>query len=456
MFAGGFDLSAGEEVCGVPPIAPDSILDLVASLVEKSLVLANPSAEGRYRTLETIRDYAKERLVQRGQFDEIVKRHGDYFFAMAKSVRDALRGPQQAEGLRRLELELDNVRAAMARALEGDADPTRAVKLEVALMGFWVLRGYASEGRAYVRASLAQSAVVDFDLAHAHALYVGGALATAQSDLVEAERMLNACLAIRRSTDNPFDIAATLSTLSVVRLQAGDAQRAREGEEEALRLFRALGDRVGEAIGFLHLAEVFAFIGDDNEARRQVERGFAIARDIGHIEIQCECERLLGELAFEGGDVHEARERYTASLQLCQGGEDKRNEALAQWGLGRVALATGDLDNARGRLGAAVDTLQAFGMTAEVLGCLEEVVRLAAAGGSADDAVRVAASVAAHRDRLRLVRAPRSEVRWDEMVAALRAAVADSFDERWSEGREWGLEEGVGRARALCGPRGQA
>ena len=124
-------------------------------------------------------------------------------------------------------------------ALAGGVDAFIAVKLTVAMLGFWMLRGYSSEGRALVKAALALPAIQASDLAQAHALYVGAALAESQSDYAEARQMLETCLALRRGLGNPVDIAATLSTLSLVRLQAGDAEGAAVGEREALQIFRA-------------------------------------------------------------------------------------------------------------------------------------------------------------------------------------------------------------------------
>ena len=134
-------------------------------------------------------------------------------------------------------------------------------------MHFRLLRGYATEGRNNLRAALALPAVQGSDVAHAHALYVGAALASSQSDDAEAGRMLEACLALRRGLGNPVEIAATLSTLAQVRLHEGDAETARASEEEALGIFRQLGERIGEAIGLSHLGEICMYVSDDAKAR---------------------------------------------------------------------------------------------------------------------------------------------------------------------------------------------
>ena len=134
-------------------------------------------------------------------------------------------------------------------------------------MRFWILRGYATEGRNNVRAALELPEVQAAPVVHAHALYVGGTLAASQSDYVEARKMLAACLELRRGLGNPREIAATLSTLALIRLNEGDAAQARQSEEEALSIFRELKDRIGEAIGLLHLGEICFDLGEIDESR---------------------------------------------------------------------------------------------------------------------------------------------------------------------------------------------
>ena len=195
VFVGGFDLEAAEQVCGAEPLQPADVLDLVTSLVEKSLVMTDEREQGmRYRMLETIRDYAREKLEQAGDAASTTARHCQHYFAFAKAVRNGLRGPEQGSWIARMEAELDNVRAGIAVALAGGVDPIIAVKYAVAMQGFWILRGYATEGRATVHAALELPAVQASELAMGHALYVGAALAESQSDLAQARLMLERCL----------------------------------------------------------------------------------------------------------------------------------------------------------------------------------------------------------------------------------------------------------------------
>ena len=445
VFVGGFDLAAAEQVCGAKPLTSEDVLDLLASLVEDSLVMLDERDGGaRYRMLETIRDYAREKLEQRGESALTAARHCEHYFAMAKDANRGFRGPEHAVWIQRVETELDNLRGAMTLALAGGVDPIIAVKLSVALMLFWIQRGYATEGRHAVRAALTLSAIQASDIAHAHALYVGAALAEIQGDQAEARQLLETCLELRRGLGNPVDIAATLSTLSMARLQAGDAAGAAIAEREALEIFRQLGDRRGEAIGLLHLGQIGVYLGEHAHARMYLEQCLAIAREIRHQEIEGECELAVGEIAFEFGDRVQARLRFARALSVCLDGGDKRVEANALRWLGRADLQDGDSTSARNRLGDALKTFCAFEMREELLGCLEDHVALAHAEGNVDAAVRLAAAAARSRERLGLVRSPRSEQRWQAELHALRQAISvTDFDVGWVDGWDWQVDHAI-------------
>ena len=453
VFANGFERASAEEVCGADPLAPEDVLDLLTSLVEKSLVLTEERKDGmRYRLLETIRDYAREKLTQRNEFAATAARHCNHYFEMAKAANQRLPGHDQAEWIRRIESELDNLRAAIALALEGGVDPIIAVKLEVAMQGFRTLRGYSTEGRKNVRAALALPAVEGSDQAQGHALYVGAALAAGQSDYAEARRMLERSLVLRRGLGNPLDIAATLSTLSWVRLHEGDAAQARACEEEALALFRKLGDRNGEAIGLQHLGEIDRELADHESARHHFEESLAIARTIMHGELEGECERMLGEVALEEGDLLTARARFTRSLEVCSGAEDKRGEATALWFLGKTDVVEGNTDSARIRLSGALRVFDAFEMRAELLGCLEDHAMLARSVGSVEEAVRHYATATIARERLGLVWPPRNEQRLQAEFAAMRQSLGDAaFEAAWADGQRCEVEEAIRRALTSAG-----
>ncbi len=451
VFAGGFDPTAAEAVCGAEPLDPLDVTDLLASLVEKSLLMLDEREGGtRYRMLETLRDYAREKLLQAGEMEPTAERHCQHYFAVAKAAKRGMSGPEQAEWIACIEAELDNVRAATALALAGGVDPFVAVKLAVAMQGFWILRGYVTEGRSVVRAALALPPIQASDMAQGYALYVGAALAVNQSDYAVARQMLETCLELRRRLDNPFDIASTLSTLALAQLAAGDAAGARAGELEALQILREHGDRVAEAIVLLHLGQIGLYAGDDAQAQSYLQACLTIAREIEQREVQGECELALGEAAFASGDRAQAQARFERSLTICRDAGDKRGEAKALWWLGKAALDAGQVEPARAPLGDALQAFRDFEMREELLGCLEDQAVLAQALGATEMAVRLAAAAANARDRLQLDRSPRQRGGWSVRLASWRATLGDAaFDQAWSEGRQWEINDALHQAQAL-------
>jgi predicted ATPase/class 3 adenylate cyclase len=449
-FVGGFDLAAAEAVCGDDTVDSVDVLDLLASLCEKSLVMLEERDEGsRYRMLETIRDYAREKLEQGDDAAAVSARHCEHYFAVAKAANHGLRGPEQADWIWKLETELDNVRNAIALALAGGVDSFIAVKFAVAMQGFWILRGYSTEGRNVVRAALALPAIEASSVAQGWALYVGAALAESQSDHAEARKMLETCLELRRQLGNEIDIAATLSTLSLARLQAGDAAGAAAGETEALQIFQRLGDRRGEAIGLLHLGQIGLFEGDDAAARTHLDRCLAISREIKHQELEAECELFLGATALQGDDRAQAGLRFKRSLTVCREAGDKRGEAHAMWWLGHLDLRSGDLVSARSRLSEALRAFRAFEAWEDVLGCLEDHAVLALAEGLPDLSVGIAAVAAKARERLGLVHSPRDEARWQAHLADMRRAVPDlQYSGVWLDAQDWQIDVAIRHALA--------
>ena len=450
VFMGGFDLAAAEEVCGAEPLDAMDVVDLLQSLVEKSLVMLDQRDENtRYQVLETIRDYAHEKLEQSGELAAIAVLHCQHYFALAKAAREGLRGAEQADWIYRVETELDNVRAAMALALAGGIDPIIAVKIAVAMQGFWILRGYSTEGRKLVAAALAIPAVREAEPAQGHALYVGAALAVCQSDYDEARLMLEICLALRRRLGNPLDIAATLSTLSMARLPLGDSDGARTAEEEALGLFRQIDNREGEAIGLLHLGQIELDAGNDSEALKYLDDCLTLARSIKQQELEGDCERQLGEIALDADDRPRAVSHLKRSLTICRDAGDKRGVARSQWWLGKAELREGDIDGARRSLAAALVAFRAFEMREDLVSALGDWSALAAAEGRVQLAVQLTAAVDHASERLGLRRPTRRAQLWLAHVESLRASMPPGeFDAARSQGHGWDIDEALRKAQS--------
>jgi predicted ATPase/class 3 adenylate cyclase len=450
VFVGGFDLAAAEAICGADPLLPEDVLDLLASLVDKSLVILDESQENpRYKMLETIREYAAGKLAENvEEKDATARAHCDHFFAFAKQARGGMRGAEQGAWIQRIEPELDNIRAAIALSLSGAVDAFLGVKIIVALTAFWLLRGYATEVRIMLRTALALPAIQESSVAQAWALYAGASLAEVQSDHAEARTMLEACLELRRALGNPVEIAATLSTLSLARLRGGDTVGAEAGEQEALKIFRSLSDRYGEAIGLLHLGQICHRSEKEDEARGYLQQCLAVAQQIRNKEVEGECHLLLGEVAYDAGQFADAETIFKRSLAVCKEAADKRGEANATRWLGNCESQRGAKEMARSRLADALRAYASFELWEEALDCIEDLALLML-GTEGGKAARLMSAVSQARDRLQLRRAPKLEKRMQERLAGLRKVLGeDAFISQWDQGKALDMREAIAQAQA--------
>lgn len=454
VFAGGFSLAAAEQVCADDDLVPDwEMPDLLGSLVEKSLLgLVHRGGDGRYQMLETLRDYAAEKLAASGDGPATAARHCAHFFSLSKQARDGLRGPEQGRWLTWLDTEHDNLRVAMATAQAATApgvDQLVAVKLAVALQNFWILRGHVREGRDAVAAMRALPAVQASDQALGHVLYVGAALAWAEGDPAEALRQLDDCLARRRALGHTGDVAATLSTRSATRLSGGDAAGAQADALEALAVFRHASHAMGQAIVLLQLGEAQAFAGDDAQALDHLQQALVLARSVKHPETEADVERALADLALARGDVDAAAAGHARALAVCEGAGDLRGEAQARAALARTDLAAGRLDSAGERLQVALQAFERFVMRAPWLAALDDSVALLARRGRLADAAALAAAAGQLRQSAGLARPVRQQAACDALHGQLRQALGGpGFAAAWEQGQGW--DGGQAQARALA------
>jgi predicted ATPase/class 3 adenylate cyclase len=461
VFRGGFDLEACEAVCGSAPIAPEDVLDLLTALIEKSLVMRIDSDdESRYKMLETIRDYALEKLNDSGATPQVGAAHCLYFFELSKRGRNGMRGPKQGEWLGRLEAEHDNLRAALGLAIadQGSVDPIVAVKLAVALQGFWILRGHASEGRAALQTMLNLPAVQVSDMVHGFALYVDGCLAWSQSDHAAALAQLATCLELRRKLGKPEETAATLSTLAVARLSCGDAAAAHEAALESLALFRDCAYQIGETTALLQLGQIDTYLGHWPQAQENLQNALTLARQIKHPETEAETELALAQLAFYQADTASAGAALARSLKICLSAGDRRGAANALGWQGKLDVLADRLPLARSRLAEALAAFNAFDMREQLLACLEDHAVLALRSGQASRAIALAAAAEQLRHKAGLPLPEHAKLLWQALREQLSAAVSQdeqSFQTAWQAGQGWDTAEALRQALALSLAAGQ-
>ncbi len=449
VFVGGFDLAAAEAVCGMEPLAGEDVLDLLQSLIEKSLVMLEERDDGaRYLMLETIREYAREKLALRDDAAAVAARHCEHYFAMAKSASNGLKGPQQAEWLWKVEVELDNIRSAIALSLarrqstrsspsssrsrcraSGSCAATRPKA------GSWCRRRWRCP-RSRRRRSLRRgrsTSVRHWPRARATMPRHSGCWRPASSC---GERWAT------KSTSPPRYRRCRSRVC-----RRATPSRPRRARARRCRSSGASMTASAKRSACLHLGQIWLYQGDDATARSHLEQCLAVAHEIRHQEVEGECELVLGEVALETSDVAQACLRFKRSLTVCREAGDKRGEANALRWLARVDLQSGDLASARARFSEALRAFRAFEMRDELLGCLEDHAELAEAEGKLEVAVGLAAAAARSRDRLGLHRSPRASVRWQALVGRLRRAMTDApFDTAWDDAQQLQTDEAISQA----------
>ena len=288
VFAGGWGLGAAERVCAGAGIEAGGVLDLLMSLVDKSLVVfqmsatEEPEATGRYRMQETVRQYASERLEAAGEAETTRASHRDYFLSLAEAAEPHLKGTQQSAWLARLDMEHDNLRAALAWCETEDVDHgDSGLRLCSSLGWFWYVRGHCSEGRCLLAHALDRAKGLSPSQWRARALYEAGSLAWRQSDYGAAQILLEESLEGGHRLGDQSGIANTLNSLGNVALHQGNYEAAQALYEESLGIARRVGDQRAIAIALGNLASVAAYQGDYEAARVLYEESLGIARRVG-------------------------------------------------------------------------------------------------------------------------------------------------------------------------------
>ncbi len=356
VFAGGFTLEAAEAVC-----ATDQVLELLARLVDKSLVMAElHEPEGaRYRLLETIRQYAWEQLQASGEGDELQQRHAAYYLALAETARPALGGPQGPAWLDRLEEEHDNLRAALGWSLD-DGDAEMGLRLAVALAIFWRAHNHHREGHIWMTRALERNPAAP-SAVRAEALRSAGRIACGQGHYAVARSLLEQSLALAQALEDQLAVAAALYELGIVAYSQRDDGTARALLDESLARQRQLHDQPGMVRTLNALGELARVVGDDAQAEALYHEGLGISRELGDVYGLSLQLANLGYLALHRGDEAGAAPLFEESLNLAQKRGDRTQIALCLAGLAGVAGAQGWAVRAARLLGAAEALLERTG-----------------------------------------------------------------------------------------------
>jgi tetratricopeptide (TPR) repeat protein len=448
VFAGGWQVEAAEAVCPGGAIVGWTVPALLGGLVSKSLVgLEESAAEARYRLLETVRQYAAERLAAAGEEEEAREQHLAHFLALAEAAAPRLTGPEQGTWLARLEREHDNLRAALGWA-RAQGDGERGLRLAAALCWFWYMRGYLNEGRGWLEEALARAATAPAAL-RATALNGAGNLASDQGEYGQAEVLYAQALALRRELGDKRGIAGSLSNLAGVAERRGDYGRAVPLFEEALALARVSGDTlsIAKTLGNLGLA-----LGHQGNIEREAalfEEALALFRALGDRHSIAGALDNLGLVAFQQGEYERARALHDEALSLFRALEAKRGIAGSLTNLGAVAERQGDYEQATDLSRESLLLNRAIGAEEQAVEGLQTMVLVAAARGQPKRAAQLAGAAEALREALEVPMRSHQQTIYAQAVRAMRAALGEeAFAAAWAEGRAHSLAHAIDLALA--------
>jgi predicted ATPase/class 3 adenylate cyclase len=494
VFVGGWTLEAAEAVCSDDELERDQVLDLLTRLVDQSLVLVDDQDQNRgaarYRLLETVRQYASEKLLEAAEEQTVRDRHLAWFLALAEEGLAHFASVERYACGRRLAADYDNFQAALAwsrtQGSETDESETgeRELRLAGAMVGIWIFARHFSAGRAALEQALERSNPAARTKARAQALFAAGNLAAQQRDWAAAGDLLREGVAIFRELGEQRELAHALNGLGVVIMRQGDEEAALSLQAESIALYRETGERWGLAMLLFFSGDTALERGKYAGAREQLEESLALFREIGDQSMGASLLTSLGRLACVEGDYATARTLVAEGLRIrqemgdrwaiptslnslgevarCAGdfaeakplfeealtvNRDLGDQAGIAWSLlnlGQVTLEAGDVRLAMALFAESLATRGPSGDRQGIAACLAGSASGALRQGRPEQAARLFAAVEAVLASIHAVLAPADTLAYDRDVATVRAQLADAtFLKAWAAGHTIPLQEAI-------------
>jgi non-specific serine/threonine protein kinase len=470
VFAGGWTLDASEaagdtrrphgRVSGgdhaVPPARDSTAVDLLARLVDKSLVQVEDGVDGepRYRCLEMIRQYAFERLAEAGEADDARRRHAEYYVALAETADACIWGPEYRAWFSRLDAEHDNLRAALLYAALAPATVTLGVHGLAALWWFWMIRGHHSDAlylSEQILASVKAASLPNDAVPQLARAVIGAASAALHlNQFARSEQLFEQSLDVAMGVDDREATAWALVFFGRLRRGQRDYDGAVRLMNQSRERFSQLGDPRGTAMVLYQLGAVAWQRADFDRATTLLHESLAVFRQVGGRLGETMLLEFVARAAYNQGRYEEAVAGAEEHLALSR-------DIGYRWGIGFSLTTLGMVAHRRGELARAAALLQEslairrdMGERDGIAECLELLAGVARSLGNAHSAARLLGVAEALRD---LIAAPiplASRSDYERELSAVRAALDDAtFARCWSEGRAMPLEQGIDEARAL-------
>jgi predicted ATPase/DNA-binding CsgD family transcriptional regulator len=448
VFAGGFSIEAAEEVCG--PVSDLDVLEGIESLVDKSLVRPldidqQPNGEPRFALYETIREFGFEQLVAQAEHQAAQERHADWYESLVAKAGPELFGPDQTLWLNRLELESDNLDAALAWSVEARRVEF-GLHLATNLWQFWYVRGRQRAGRVWLERLLSLADETTSPGVRARGLNYVGNFALDMSDYAVAQAAYEQALALRRAIDDQRGAADTINNMGILAAARSDFAGERAYLEEAVALYRAVGQTHRLANGLCNLGGSVNANGDPARAKVILDEALSLNTSLGDRLAEAYTRIHMGEVARDVGDAAEARRQWEHATAHMRAVGERR-------GLGIVLFRLATLAAASDPAGSAALHAEALAVRWEVgdrrgiAEGLEGVAKLAAKRGNADRAARLLGAAEGLRESIAAPLPERDRPDYDRLVSATRTAIGrDAYAAAVAAGRTTALQEIVASA----------
>jgi predicted ATPase/DNA-binding NarL/FixJ family response regulator len=453
VFAAGCTLDTSEAICSGEDIETGRTLDLLSSLVDKSLVVAETSGrpQARYHLLETIREYALEKLDQAGEMIRLRDRHLELFLARAEEAAPKLGDAYQQLWLNWLGAEHDNLRAALAWSLEGGRIEA-GLRIANALVRFLEIRGYVQEGLAWLERLLAQadaevSAIVCANAA-TFAAFLAMFLGDAKKSMVYGRKAID--FAELAGDEGAPALAFALSGLSSGARAAGDFQTAFDIGEQVLLAYRESGPRFYLGMALLAQGDLAIELGYYNTARELLDESLSLAREVGDSFRIAHTYNALGDLARCQGNYVEAKSAYEYSAELLRELGAQHDLASILRNQGRICLHLGDIEGAHAMFSQSLSIHQAEQHRAGMAECLIGYASIAILIGMPRVGVRLLAAAAASARERKPYVWPTKRMEYEEYLVLARSVLTqDEFQAAQLAGGAISLERALNEAQNL-------
>lgn len=499
VFSGGWTLEAAEAICEAHSEHGSELMNMLTSLVDKSLVQQEEATDGEshFSMLETIREYALEQMATQRDVEDLRRRHASYYVAWAENAEQHFTGPEQSFWFARTAWNQENVRAALQWAIacaerqcdgacqdnhQEQSDTVRTgeamtlgLRLAGALGMYWTIRGPFSEGQAWLEELLTLASMQERRkcaaskgmapveaAARAKALRMAAQLAEHEYNFKRATAWLEESLRLYQELGDHEGEAAALNRLGIATLDAGEYTQAEEFFERCLALRRETGDIRGVAGTLTNMGVVALHLGTYEQAKSRLEDALAYYQQVGDITASGDMDTPtvgvanvfadLGIVTYYLGDY----ERAGMLLEQCRSQFQQLGfgsaVAIASHFLGNVRRQRGDINGAASFYMESLNLYHTCPHPQGAVHCLEDVARLASLCGQPERAARLWGAVEGLRGSIPgLLRPPAERAPYERDVAALRALLGEeSYMAAWSAGRSLTLDQAILNAQEIA------